>query len=621
MKELFEICLIKDINIDNQLITIINSLLMSTQLTNDEIKQILQKIIFFFNCFDTCNSIADTSILTNICCSRYFKTGDLLLLSICNITDEQMQFITPCKNKYSILQPCIAQEFLTTEEIDEIINNYKKNDTDVNNTKYVVTDSTSYNKLQPDTINLTTTVDSYLETTALDPEQIDNYDISKKIDSILNAPLINNNTEYDYKFAEWLCSPPTDINSQDTDEALALKQEQEANSNKTFANIPNQVQPMNLAPTQTNISDNSLTLVNNSNTRTIPSFDKFSSQNKMLDYFDNIITVLHTLYNVRANSKLTTYICELKTKMLDPVEVKDIYILLKKLYNFAHISLETGYNRIFDIADALIHTKNKLVDIKKSIMDDFIKLKDKQIQELAGNKNFYHILQLKDKQIDINFKTIKSIIELRIKNTQEKKQKIATIIDTIQNNQSRKYLIKKYVTDIFETCCIKSIDIDDTLIFFIKTLAKSKQKLYYIKITEILEKINFFLNCFDNYNTVIDTSILANIYCYYYGITNEELVESICDITTKEIQFIALYKSRKIRRQPCIYKGFPVTDASCSNPQPDTLDLTSTEKSFPTAINLDAEEPTFSPDKTKTLNPKRKDDTKGHSSNKRPRIS
>ena len=207
--KLFQICLIKDINIDNHLIIIIKSLLNLKPLTNDTIKQILERIIFFFNCFDTRNAIADTSIFTSICCSSHFIPTRLLLSSVCNITNEQMQFITSCKNKFSILQSWIFKGFPSTGEINEIINNYKKNNTDDKRIKHVITASTSYSKPQPDIIDLTKTEDSYSETIVLDLSQADSDDRSKEIVG---------NTGFDNEFAEWL-HRPTDYNKEDLDGA------------------------------------------------------------------------------------------------------------------------------------------------------------------------------------------------------------------------------------------------------------------------------------------------------------------------------------------------------------------------------------------------------------------
>jgi hypothetical protein len=546
IKDLFDICLKKDINIDSYLIIIIRHLLETKQITDDDIKQILEKINLFFNGFDDNNTVIDTSILTKICISNY-NVLNRHLLSILNMTGKQIQFITSCKNRCKIMQPWIFKGFPETKEIDKIINNHKKKNTADNSIKCVITDSASYSKPQSDSINLTKTKDSHHTDIVLASKQIAN-DEPKKIDRRVNAYLTGNNKK---------------------------------------------------------VNDKSVTLLPYTTDRI-----------KILDNFKDKITSIYTQNNVTPKADIIKYINQTKKDKTN--YIPDIYLsrFLEGISNIISISLEKGYNAIFDITDAIIYRKCNRLHINQKLITNFIGLTDEQVKEIAENINFYKALLVNKNRIDIDFKNIESFILLITENNSKKEKIIYTIIDRSMNSSLIKCLIKKHTTNIVKICNIKNITIDDTLVLFIKNLSQTKH-FAHTKIKKFFEKIELFFNCVDDYNTIINTSILTKIYCCDSGTTSEKLVEGICDITNEEIQGIASCESRKTTGQPSVSKEFPAaeniqqninylqknntddnsTDVSAgySNPQPDIIDLTNTENSSPTAINFQ--------DTDKALNP------------------
>jgi uncharacterized membrane protein len=572
-ENIFDICLKKDIDIDPLLIKIIKYLLESPLITNEETKQILDKIILFFNYFDDDNNVIDTSILTKICISDY-QTLNRYLLSVLNMTDKQIQFITSCKSRYKIIQHWIGKGFPTTEEIDKIIENHKKKNTANNSIKYVIIGSTSYSKLQSNSIDLTETEASHLTPVALDPEQIDD-DISKETPTFLNLDVS-------------IINPTSSIQEQ-------------AETSQT---------------PQTNITDRSSTLANSLNTITIKPFSELSTKDIMLDYFKAKIALLYKSHGFAMNPKLEKYIDYKKTNKLNHTKIEELYCLFRKLTIFLFVYFKKEHNEILDIMASIF---NKDLSINTTLVNTFISLTDKQIQELAANKDLYRSLLIQHKLCYIDLNNIDDFTKSRIKSNKKQEKKLYKFIANSSADDSKKGLIRKCATNIFNICYKKNIDIDNNLVSMIKTLANSTQ-LTNADTKEILEKIIFFFNSFDDYNTIIDISILTDIICYEHEKTNEQLLLSICNLNNEQIQFITSCKNRWEIMQPWIFKGFPETkniehriswfkknsitnnstDVSTgyNNPQSDSINLTNTENSYPTAINFQDTDKALNPEQT-----------------------
>jgi hypothetical protein len=437
IKELFDICHKRDIYIDSCLIIIIKSLLKLTLLTNNEAQQIVKKIIYFFNCFDTCNSIADTSILTKIFCYQYQHTNKKLLLSVCNITDEQIQYITSCKNKWNIIKLWDSKGFPKKDEISEIINNHKKNNTDDNSIKHVI-------------------IVEKKPTTALDPSQ--------------------------------------------------------------------------------------------------------EAKNNILDCFYNQITSIYNENGIIPNLvTLKRYIYDNKESNTKVFYCKDTLDLFhKNLTQFIRLYLKRNNNERLDIIDTLFYLNHDRLCVPTKVMSYFINATDKQIQELAENKRFYRDLLVNKKLNKIDFKNRDYIVKQRTENNNKETEEIYKNIANSIADDLIKSLVYNHTNHILSICRKKDIDIDNKLLLIISTLVNTRQ-LIYSNTKEILEKIAFFFNSFDDYNTVIDTSILTNI-CCCKETTSDELIASICNITQEQIKFITSCKNKQSIIKPWISKGFPETE-------------------------------------------------------------
>jgi hypothetical protein len=439
VNDLFEICLEKDIYIDNKLYVIINYLLTSREITDNEVQQILYTIKFFFNCFSTCNSITDTSIFTEICCCNHKWTKKQLVSSVCNITNEQIKFITSCKNKSYILKDWIATGFPAKKKIDEIIDNHKKNNTDDNSIKHVVTA-----KKKP---------------------------------------------------------------------------------------IPA------LAPNQK------------------------SKNNEKLNYLFNEITSVYAKIGATPDPKFRAYIYDI-TKQTDyaPSNLPSLILFFENFLKFIYRYIELNNNEILDITETIFYLLRDRLHIIANVKRIFINATDQQIQELAKNKDFYRTLLVKKQINQINpynmdFNTTGFIVKLREENNR-KQENIYSSIDNSKVNDVRKDLVKKYVKTIFTICRTKDIYIENKLLLFVKSLLNQTIFNHY-DIEKILNKTVYFFSCFDDYNTVLDTSILTNI-CCGTGINNK-LIESINNINNNQITFITSCKNKRAIIESWYLKGFPET--------------------------------------------------------------
>jgi hypothetical protein len=437
IKELFAICHEKDIYIDPSLIVIISHLLNINLLTDNEVRQIVKKIIYLFKCFDNCNTITDTSILTNICSYSSQESSRNLLLSIRNITDEQIQYITSCKNKRSIIKPWTAKGFPAKAKISEIINNHKKNNTDDNSIKHVI-------------------IVEKKPTTALDPSQ--------------------------------------------------------------------------------------------------------EAKNNILDCFYNQITSIYNENGIIPNLvTLKRYIYDNKESNTKVFYCKDTLDLFhKNLTQFIRLYLKRNNNERLDIIDTLFYLNHDRLCVPTKVMSYFINATDKQIQELAENKRFYRDLLVNKKLNKIDFKNRDYIVKQRTENNNKETEEIYKNIANSIADDLIKSLVYNHTNHILSICRKKDIDIDNKLLLIISTLVNTRQ-LIYSNTKEILEKIAFFFNSFDDYNTVIDTSILTNI-CCCKETTSDELIASICNITQEQIKFITSCKNKQSIIKPWISKGFPETE-------------------------------------------------------------
>ena len=210
VKNMLETLYIKKIAISGTLPQMIRYLVNAAQLTDNNTDKILTKINFFFKCFEDYNTIADTSILTDIICYKG-STKIKILLSILNITDIQIQFITSCESRYQIIKPWIGKGFPTTENIEHRINQFKKNNTTSNSTDV----SARYSNPQSDIINLTNTENSYptainFQDTdkALNPEQAAKFDDSIEQLDYKNNEMKQNEQEEDDELFAWLDANP-----------------------------------------------------------------------------------------------------------------------------------------------------------------------------------------------------------------------------------------------------------------------------------------------------------------------------------------------------------------------------------------------------------------------------
>ena len=369
---------------------------------------------------------------------------------------------------------------------------------------------------------------------------------------------------------------------------------------------------------QTNVTDRLSTPANSLNKITIKPFCELGTKDRMLDYFKDKIALLYKSHGFAMNSKLERYIDQKKTNKLndrndkDKEKIEKLCRFFRRLTILLFVHFKQKNNEIFDIIDALF-CQHLL--IRPSLMDNFINLTDKQIQELAANKDFYRSLLLKQKLEYIDLNNIEDFTKSRIKYNKKQEKKICSFIDKSSADKARKDLIQEHATKIFTICSKKDIDIDTNLESIINTLANSTQ-LTNADTKEILEKIIFFFNSFDDYNTIIDTSILTDIICYEHEKTNEQLLLSICNLNNEQIQFITSCKNRWKIMQPWIFKGFPATKKIAqiinhfkknntnyhstknviikstypSKPQPNTIALTETEDSHLASVALDPEQ-------------------------------
>jgi hypothetical protein len=373
---------------------------------------------------------------------------------------------------------------------------------------------------------------------------------------------------------------------------------------------------------QTNVTDRLSTPANSLNKITIKPFCELGTKDRMLDYFKDKIALLYKSHGFAMNSKLERYIDQKKTNKLndrndkDKEKIEKLCRFFRRLTILLFVHFKQKNNEIFDIIDALF-CQHLL--IRPSLMDNFINLTDKQIQELAANKDFYRSLLLKQKLEYIDLNNIEDFTKSRIKYNKKQEKKICSFIDKSSADKARKDLIQEHATKIFTICSKKDIDIDTNLESIINTLANSTQ-LTNADTKEILEKIIFFFNSFDDYNTIIDTSILTDIICYEHEKTNEQLLLSICNLNNEQIQFITSCKNRWEIMQTWIFKGFPETkniehriswfkknsitnnstdvSTGSSNPQSDSINLTNTENSYPTAINFQDTDKALNPEQT-----------------------
>jgi hypothetical protein len=304
---------------------------------------------------------------------------------------------------------------------------------------------------------------------------------------------------------------------------------------------------------QTNISNR---LSTPASSLAIEPFNMVTSSNKNRDYFMDQITSLYKKNNVELKDKFRTCVNIMQTRR---GQIKNISVprFLSNVLLFMSEAFKKGYNEIFDITNTFTYVRFDKVDIRGARIKNFVDLTDKQVQELAGSKDTYRVLRSTHRKPWMVFSNIKDFIESRRDNNQRQVNIIYKIIDTSRINDSQKDIIRKDAKSIFEICHRKNIDIDNNLQQIIKNLCNlTKRTDEYI--TEVLNKIYFFFACFDDNNTIIDTSILTNIVCYDYVTTND-LLASICNITYTQIQFITSCNNKYKILEPWNCKGFPKT--------------------------------------------------------------
>jgi hypothetical protein len=305
---------------------------------------------------------------------------------------------------------------------------------------------------------------------------------------------------------------------------------------------------------QTNISNR---LSTPASSLAIEPFNMVTSSNKNRDYFMGQITSLYKKNNVELKDNLKTCINIMATRKS---YIKNISVprFLSNVFFFMSEAFKKGYNEIFNITDAFTYMQCDKVNIRGARIKSFVDLTDKQVQELAGSKDTYRCLRFTNRKFEMSFSNIKDFIESRRDNNQRQVNIIYKIIDTSRINDSQKSIIKKHAENILGICHRKNIDIDTNLQAVIKNLCNlTKRTDEYI--IEVLNKIHLFFECFDDDNTVIDTSILTNIFCYDHGRTTNDLLASICNITDKQIQFITSCKSKYKILEPWNCKGLPET--------------------------------------------------------------